>query len=185
MAVYENFLQKCFREKVILFPYDGLHSLKSPAYPVNEVFIGIMMAAALFPHEDEEKQFLGYVAQYFADFMKQFEEADTLDLINAKEKIRLLNQLAYFPLLFFGSSHAFCEALLNWKPFSKNGKGSLREKFDQGLFFGDVYQRFLFDKIRYHRQRRWYDIAPLKGAHRGRYDYFSNEYCSIALSSAS
>ena len=147
MAVYENFLQKCFREKVILFPYDGLHSLKSPAYPVKEVFISFMMAAALFPHEDEEKQFLGYVAQYFADFMKQFEESDTLDLINAKDKIRLLNELACFPLLFFGSSHAFCEALLNWKPFSKNGKGSLREKFDQGLFFGDVYQRFLFDKI--------------------------------------
>ena len=144
MPVNKNFLLKSVREKVILFPYDGLRGLTSPAYPINELFFGIMMAAALFPQRDDEMQFLGYVAQYFVDFTKQFEISDSLASTNDVEEVR--KNLAFFPQLFFGSSHAFYDALLHWKPFSKKGKGSLREKFDQGLFFGEAYKRFLFDK---------------------------------------
>ena len=145
MPVYNNFLLKSFREKVILFPYDGLRGLTTPTYPINEAFIGITMAAALFPQKEDEQQFMGYVAQYFSDFIKQFETSDALALSDNKKQ--LMAQLASFPLLFFGSSHAFYNALLQWKPFSQKGKGSLRERFDQGLFFGDVYKRFLFDNI--------------------------------------
>lgn len=145
MPVYKNFLLKSFREKVILFPYDGLRGLMSPTYPINEAFIGIAMAAALFPQKEDEQQFMGYVAQYFSDFIKQFETSEALALSDNKNQ--LMEKLASFPLLFFGSSHAFCHALLQWKPFSQKGKGSLRERLDQGLFFGDVYKRFLFDNI--------------------------------------
>lgn len=144
MPIYNNFLRKSFREKVILFPYDAMCELTTPAYPIHELFFGIMMAAALFPQKEDEQQFMGYVAQYFADFTKQFEISDSLTSSNGGEEVR--KNLAFFPQLFFGSSHAFYDALLHRKLFSKKGKGSLREKFDQGLFFGEAYKRFLFYK---------------------------------------
>ena len=79
MAIYKNFLKKCFYEKTILFPNEYLKDLTVHSFPIQEIFIGIIAACALFPQKHEEQQYMGYIAQHFYNIIKELEISHNID----------------------------------------------------------------------------------------------------------
>ena len=139
MAIYKNYLKKCFDEKTILFPNEYLKDLKVHSFPIQEAFIGIIVSCALFPQKDEEQQYMGYIAQHFYNIIKELEFTHNIDNSDESTK-QFIHDLSSIPVMFFGHSYIFYESLLNWKKFSKTGKGSLSEKFSQGLLCGRIFK---------------------------------------------
>ena len=139
MAVYKNFLKNCFNEKTILFPNEYLKDLTVYSFPIQEIFIGIIVSCALFPQKDEEQQHMGYIAQHFYNIIKELEFSHNIDNSDENTK-QFIHNVSSIPVMFFGRSYIFYESLLNWKKFSKTGKGSLSEKINQGLLCGRIFK---------------------------------------------
>ena len=77
--------------------------------------------------------------KHFYNIIKELEISHNIENSDENTK-QLIHDVSSIPVMFFGRSYIFYESLLNWKKFSKTGKGSLSEKINQGLLCGRIFK---------------------------------------------